>query len=146
MKISIQLRCGENKLNLIKSENIRKCINPLFFFVIALLIIFSLNIKEKAYIDITEFFSRFNHYILPFAIVLGIIFVFLNRKTINNIIENDRINHINEQVKNKEFSKNHPKLNQIPVIKILAKFIYNHGWIYSIAFFPLSSSHFFSFI
>ena len=136
-KLSGQSLYEEINLNLNKTENIQKFLNPLFFFVLALLIILSFNINAKAHIDSTELFSRFHYHILSFAIVLGIMFVFLNRKTINNLIEKDRINHINEQVRNKDFSINHPRLNQIPVIKLLAKFICSHGWIYSIVFFSM---------
>ncbi len=130
-------------MNLIKSENFRKCINSLFFFILTLLIVLSFDIKTKAYSDITGFVSKFHYYILSFAITLGTMFVFLNRKKINDIIENDRIDYKNEQKKNNEFPANHPKLNRIPVINILARFIYKQGGIYSFAFFSIIVFSFF---
>ena len=132
-------------MNLKKYENIRKCINPLFFFSLTLLIVLSFDIKINAYSDITELFSRFHHYILTFAIALGVMFVFLYRKKINNIIETDRINYTNDQIKGKAFPANHPKLNRLPIINILARFIFTHGWIYSFAFFSIIVFSFFFF-
>ena len=114
-----------------KSDALRKIINPLFFFCLFVLICISFKIDAASYSTMTSFNSWIYCYIFLFSIPLGAVFVFINKDQLNKIIEKDTSGYQEKRKKSNEFRITHPGLGRIPAIRFLAEKLYNQGWRFS---------------
>ena len=68
-------------------------------------------------------------------IVIGLVFVFVNKERINEIIESDCAEFDRDRAREKEFYASHPGVSRIPGLRSLAGFVNTEGWRSSVAFF-----------
>jgi hypothetical protein len=107
-------------------------VNVLFFFILIAIILASFKFDFKFDLLIENPFLWAPMIVF---ISIGLIFVFMNKERINEIMEGDREVYERERVKEKEFYITHPGISRIPGLKSLAGLIYVEGWCFSIVFF-----------
>ena len=121
-------------MNALETKHLRSFVNPIFFFLLTLLIGLSFAFDMEFYAAAKESFSNFYPYVLSVSIFLGGAFVFLNKKKINEIFEKDRADNERACTRSLEFHSIYPRLNKIPIVRLIARIMYREGWGYAVAF------------
>jgi hypothetical protein len=120
-------------MNPIKTKHLRNFINPIFFFLLTLLIGLSFAFDMAFYVAVKENFTKIYPAVLSIAIIFGVLFVLLNKQKINDLIEKDNADDALARARCNDFPSTYPGLNKIPIIRLIAKIMYREGWGYSIA-------------
>jgi len=84
--------------------------------------------------NIQIFFESIQTEILLIAIASGGIYFYLNKDKINkDTKESEEKQRTSEQKRKQNFSQAHPKLNSIPILKLLFRWMYKEGWWYGVS-------------
>ena len=119
----------QEKLNGKRKNRYKNIIKFLFLFFLLLITINSLDFKFLGYfIDLYTPNQILFLYLITIA--LGIITFWQNRKVMDKIGREKIVEEKKEKKKKINFTKVHPKMNSIPILKHLLKWMYKEGWLY----------------
>ncbi len=136
-KTKLILKKIPNFKNLDTNEKIKSISSYIFLFSLFLITFLSLNfnfIKETFFLStLQEFLKQNSTFFTALAIIFGCFTSYLNRKKINQDIEEDENKEEQEEEKRKnEFPTKFPKVNKIPILRNIVKWMYKEGWAFSI--------------
>lgn len=108
------------------------CLILLFFSQIFWQPIFWFNLKSYYLFD--RFLNNLEA-IQPGIIIITFIFgtflLYINRDKIQDMEKEPEIELEGEKIRKNNFSEKFPKINKIPVLKSIVKWMYKEGWLYS---------------
>ncbi len=127
----------QEKLNDKKKSLYKKIIKFLFLFFLLLITIISLpNLKFLE--SFTKFLSPAKIFFYLFTILLGVVTFWQNKKVVDELEQEKTKEEEEEERRKKNFSLVHPKMNSIPILKHILKWMYRWGWWYSIGVISLT--------
>lgn len=101
-----------------------------YLFLVSLALITFSSVKFELMKGFTEFLLPYQFYLFSITISLGIIVLWGNKEAIDRI-DQEKIKEETEEEKRKEnFAKIHPKMNSMPILRCLLKWMYKQGWGY----------------
>lgn len=102
-------------------------------FLVFLLLVAISSLDFSFIKPVSGFLARFQTFLTVMAIALGGLTFWLNKEKIDEIEEEENAEAKAEEKRKKEFSRKYPKVNKIPVLRSLVKWMYKEGWWYSVA-------------
>jgi hypothetical protein len=122
-----------------KKEKVKKHFEKYFkiFLLVGLGFITVWSIFSNIFEDIQILFSIFNYlqpFIIIFTVLSGFFTFYFNHKDIEKNLENEQNDEVKkEEERTKEFAKKFKKINKIPILRNIVRWMYREGWGYSIS-------------
>lgn len=108
-----------------RNENSVVYISKYFFILFLVIIVINQFLKRQIIIELMP-------YIIGLTIAFGFLTFYASRERVEREIEDEKNEEeIAEQRRKQEFPYKFPKLNQIPVLRSIVRWMYKEGWWYS---------------
>ena len=101
-----------------------------YLFLVSLLVI---TVGQLSIFDLKVIIKPYTTYISIFAILCGALTFYWNRGVVDKIEQENIAENKKESNRYKEFPKRYPKLQSIPILNRLFRWMYKEGWWYILA-------------
>lgn len=120
------------KIRLEKEKKLLKYIFLITLLIVVLAQILSSFPQNEVINSILEIYNLFKGLLFFFAIFAGALTFYFNREKIDTELEQEKTTEgLAEEKRKKEFPQKFPRLNKIPILRNIVKWMHKEGWWYS---------------